>query len=98
MKLIAPELLDMPEELEGVDELTDEDRALMCKAYKFYHKITTQVDKNGYYTPTDPNEEIIPIDGLIIKLGRRYRRIKSEIKLYKWDDIDRGLEDIEVEI
>jgi hypothetical protein len=56
------------------------------------------VDKNGYYTPTDPQEEIIPIDGLIIKLGRRFRKIKSDIKLYEDDDIERDIETIEIEI
>jgi phage terminase small subunit len=95
MKLLAPDLLDFPEGiLEEQDELTEEDKILMCKAFEFYNKITTQVNSKGYYTPTDPQEEIIPIDGLIIKVGRKFRRIKSDIKLYKNDDIYRNMEEI----
>lgn len=95
MKLLAPELLDFPEGiLKDQEKTTEETKTLMCEACEFHMKITTQVDKNGYYTLTDPQEKIIPIDGLIIKVGRRFRRIKSEIKFYKSDDIFRDMEEI----
>lgn len=53
----------------GQEEMEKEELAI--KALEFYHKITEEVDSKGYYRVTDPNEIIVPIDGLIIRCGKR---------------------------
>ena len=69
---------------EFVEDMTNrETYELSIKAFAFIDKLSMiEKDKKGYWVIKDPNEEIIPIDGLVIKVGRKFVKLKSGIKYY----------------
>ncbi len=79
----------------------DKSFELVKQTFEFYKKLKKEWDtKKGKYVVKDPNEMIVPIDGLILRVGKRkFVRLKSDIKVSALsseiaDEINDNFEDI----
>ncbi len=78
----------------------DKSLELAKKTLEFYKKLKREWDSKGKYVCEDPHEKIIPIDGLVIRCGKRKMvQLKSDIKVSALgqeviDEINDNIEDI----
>lgn len=71
------------DKLKGVEMSADKDFELAKQTFEFYKKLKKEWNsKKGKYVIKDPNEMIVPIDGLVLSVGKRkHVKLKSDIKI-----------------
>lgn len=66
----------------SMDRTDKEVFELAEQTFEFLDKLEREADSKGNYVCKDPHEKIIPIDGLVIKCGKRKMvQLKSDIKI-----------------